>query len=95
MSKKNFKTAFDSLLGEDDKKFKHKNKAKEVRATFIVNINHLEKLKAISFWEKKMIKHVLDEALSGYLERYETTKGPVKLPEWLYYIVYKTVTFKQ
>lgn len=81
MSKKNFKTAFDTLLGEDATKPNNRAKIKEVRATFIINIDHLEKLKAISFWEKKMIKHVLNDALSNYFEHYEAKKGPVQLPK--------------
>ncbi len=81
MSKKNFKTPFDTLLGEDETKSAHKNKAKEVRATFIISVNNHEKLKALSFWEKKMIKNVLDEILTEYFVRYETTKGLIQLPK--------------
>lgn len=81
MSKKNFKTAFDTLLGEEETKSHKNNKVKEVRSTFIVNKDHLEKLKAIAFWEKKMIKSILSEILSDYFERYETTKGQIQLPK--------------
>jgi hypothetical protein len=37
------------------------------RATFILKKNHLEKLKALAYWERKTIKEVIDEALSSYL----------------------------
>ena len=37
------------------------------RATFILNKNHLEKLKALAYWERKTIKDVIDEALGNYL----------------------------
>ena len=39
------------------------------RATFILKKNHLEKLKALAYWERKTIKEVLDEALGAYLRR--------------------------
>jgi hypothetical protein len=81
MKKKNFKTSFDSLLGEEGVKTKEINSIKEARATFIVKVTHIEKLKAISYWERKMIKSVLDDALTQYFDLYEKTKGPVQLPK--------------
>ena len=81
MIKKSFKTPFDSLLGDDEKKYKTKHHAKEVRATFIVNSIYLEKLKAIAFWEKLLIKDVLNDALTEYLERYEAKNGAIQLPK--------------
>ncbi len=38
------------------------------RATFILKKNHLEKLKALAYWERKTIKELMDEALGDYLE---------------------------
>jgi hypothetical protein len=38
------------------------------RATFILRKHHLEKLKALAYWERKTIKEVIDEALAAYLE---------------------------
>jgi hypothetical protein len=37
------------------------------RATFILKKNHLEKLKALAYWERRTIKEVVDEALGAYL----------------------------
>ena len=37
------------------------------RATFILRKHHLEKLKALAYWERKTIKEVIDEALGSYL----------------------------
>lgn len=37
------------------------------RATFILRKNHLEKIKSVSYWERKKIKEVVDEALRLYL----------------------------
>jgi len=31
-------------------------------------MNHLEKLKALAYWERKTIKEVVDEALGSYLK---------------------------
>ncbi len=38
------------------------------RATFILRKNHLEKVKALAYWERKTIKEVIDEALGVYLK---------------------------
>ncbi len=38
------------------------------RATFILRKDHLEKLKSLSYWERRTIKDVVDEALSSYLD---------------------------
>ena len=37
------------------------------RRTFIVREEHLEKLEALSYWEKKSLKELIDEALDSYL----------------------------
>ncbi len=37
------------------------------RATFILRKEHLEKIKSVSYWERKKIKEVVDEALRLYL----------------------------
>ncbi len=37
------------------------------RATLIVQEEHLEKIKALAYWERKKIKDVIAEALSSYL----------------------------
>jgi hypothetical protein len=38
------------------------------RATFILRDDHLEKLKALAYWERKKIKEVIGEAFSSYLK---------------------------
>jgi hypothetical protein len=37
------------------------------RATFVLRKDYLSKLKAVSYWDRKKIKEVIDEALGGYL----------------------------
>jgi len=39
-----------------------------IRATFILRKDYLEKLKSLSYWERKKIKEVIDEALGLYLK---------------------------
>jgi uncharacterized protein YnzC (UPF0291/DUF896 family) len=38
------------------------------RATFILRKDYLSKLKAVSYWDRKKMKEVIDEALGNYLE---------------------------
>jgi hypothetical protein len=37
------------------------------RATFVLRKDYLSKLKAVSYWERKKMKEVIDEALGDYL----------------------------
>jgi hypothetical protein len=37
------------------------------RATFILRKDHLEKIKALAYWDRKKVKEVIDEALGAYL----------------------------
>lgn len=50
----------------------------EKRATFIVKEEHLEKLKAVAYWDRVKIKDALGAALDKYLEAYEKKNGPLK-----------------
>jgi len=38
------------------------------RATFILRKDYLEKLKSLSYWQRKKLKEVVNEALGSYLE---------------------------
>jgi hypothetical protein len=38
------------------------------RATFIMREDHLEKIKAVAYWDRKQIKEVMEEAIEGYLK---------------------------
>ncbi len=38
------------------------------RATFVLRKDYLEKLKAVSYWDRKKLKEVIDEALGAYLK---------------------------
>ncbi len=39
------------------------------RATFILKKEHLEKIKAAAYWDRKKVKEVMDEALDAYFRR--------------------------
>ena len=95
MSKKNFTGGLNSLLGDQPEKPKkgrpvtqtkeitkssqEGTKENETRATFIVNEELLEKLKAVAYWERRMIKEVIASALEEIVDKYEKKNGPVKL----------------
>jgi hypothetical protein len=83
MSRKNFKTSFDSLLGDavTYTKPKRNTPQSEVRATFIIREVYQEKLKSVAYYDRKKIKDVLDEALSNYFEAYEKKNGAIKSPK--------------
>ena len=93
MSKKNFTGGLNSLLGDNDKPKRGRpktstkeitkssqegTKEKETRATFIVNEELLDKLKAIAYWDRKLIKEVVDTALQDAVSKYEKKNGVIK-----------------
>lgn len=93
MSKKNFTGGLGSLLGEVPEKTKRGRpktqnkiitkssqegtKDNETRATFIVNEELLEKVKAISYWDRILLKEVINNALENYIK----LKNPKPRPE--------------
>jgi len=93
MTKKNFTGGLSSLLGDNEKPKRGRpktstreitkssqegTKEKETRATFIVNEELLEKLKAIAYWDRKLIKEVVDTALQDRVDKYEKKNGDIK-----------------
>jgi hypothetical protein len=52
-------------------------KENETRATFIINEETLDKLKAIAYWDRVLIKDVVNIALQEYLDK----KKPKARPE--------------
>ena len=98
MSKKNFTGGLNSLLGEKPAKAKvgrpvtqtkeitkssqEGTKENETRATFIVNEDLLEKLKAIAYWDRVLIKEVVNTALEDAIAKYEKkNKGLKPIPK--------------
>ena len=94
MSKKNFTGGLNSLLGDQPEKPKRGRpvtqtkeitkssqegtKEKETRATFIVNEDLLDKLKAIAYWDRVLIKDVVNTALQEIVAKYEKKNGEIK-----------------
>ena len=94
MSKKDFTGGLNSLLGDQPEKPKRGRpvtqtkeitkssqegtKEKETRATFIVNEDLLEKLKAIAYWDRVLIKDVVNTALQETVAKYEKKSGAIK-----------------
>ena len=94
MSKKNFTGGLNSLLGDQPEKPKRGRpvtqtkeitkssqegtKEKETRATFIVNEDLLDKLKAIAYWDRVLIKDVVNTALQETVAKYEKKSGAIK-----------------
>lgn len=54
---------------EITKSSQEKCKEGEVRATFIVKEDLLEKLKDVAYWERSLIKDVVNTALRDYLDK--------------------------
>lgn len=53
-------------------------KENETRATFIVNEELLEKLKAMAYWDRTLIKDVINTALQETVAKYEKKSGVIK-----------------
>ena len=53
-------------------------KEKETRATFIVNEDLLEKMKALAYWDRVLIKDIINQALEEHISRYEKKNGAIK-----------------
>ena len=94
MTKKNFTGGLNSLLGDQPDKVKRGRpvtqtneitkssqegtKENETRATFIINEELLEKLKAIAYWDRVLIKDVINTALQEIIVKYEKKSGVIK-----------------
>lgn len=50
----------------------------ETRATFIITEELLEKVKAIAYWDRKLIKEVMIESLQDAVKKYENKNGSIK-----------------
>lgn len=57
------------------------SKTNEVRATFIVDPELIRKVKYISLVESALLKDVISEALTSYIEAWESENGKIRLPK--------------
>ena len=53
-------------------------KEKETRATFIVNEDLLEKMKALAYWDRVLIKDIVNTAFEEHISRYEKKNGAIQ-----------------
>jgi hypothetical protein len=53
-------------------------KVKETRATFIVNEDLLEKMKALAYWDRVLIKDIVNSAIEEHIARHEKKNGEIK-----------------
>jgi hypothetical protein len=53
----------------------------EKRATYILKEEHVDKMKAIAYWDRVKIKKVLEAAMERYIAAWEKKHGPVKQPK--------------
>ena len=81
MAKKNFKTGIDRLLQPciPEKKRTDKEKIISVKATYYYNLEQLNQIKAIAFYDRKPIGKVIREALEVYIQSYENLSEAQKL----------------
>lgn len=49
----------------------------ETRATFIVKEELLEKIKSLAYWERVLLKDVVNAALYEYIQNYEDKNGAI------------------
>ena len=56
-------------------------KTNEVHATFIVDPELIRKVKYISLVESSLLKDVISDALTSYIEAWETENGKIRLPK--------------
>ena len=67
-----------TIFKEITKSSQEGTKENETRATFILNEDLLEKLKAIAYWDRLLIKEVITNALQEAVDRYEKKNGSIK-----------------
>jgi hypothetical protein len=53
-------------------------KENETRATFIVKEDLLEKMKSLAYWDRIMIKDLINQVLEEHIARYEKKNGEIK-----------------
>ncbi len=53
-------------------------KEKETRATFIVQEELLDKMKSIAYWDRVLIKDIINQAMEDYVTKHEKKNGAIK-----------------
>jgi hypothetical protein len=81
MAKKNLKFGIEGLLQPSviESPKINNDKKKTVKATYNYIPEHLQKIKAIAYYDRKSINEVMNEALNQYLESYVDLKKAMKI----------------
>lgn len=51
----------------------------EVRATFLIKQDVQDKIKSYAYYNRVLVKDILDEALTDWITKVEATEGPIKM----------------
>lgn len=81
MAKKREAKGLDMMFNSSDEpntEPKDKKERKWIAATYNYDIDILEKVKDLAYWERNTIKDVLQSALSEHIDKYEKKNGVIK-----------------
>lgn len=88
MGKKTFTGALNSVMREEAPEEQNSDTKKPgrpktatpggIRTTLILNKDLMEKIKALAYWERLLIKDVVEEAIEEKIKRYEKQHGEIK-----------------
>lgn len=67
-------------VGRPRKYSDNERREREFRATFVVSREIVRKVKYISLMDSKLLKDVIAEALTSYIEKWEDENGKINLP---------------
>lgn len=65
------------LIAED--KQIYKTKANEIKASILIKEDKNEKIKSYAYFNRLLIKDIIDEALEDWIKKVEDIEGPIKL----------------
>lgn len=75
-------SGLDAILGEAKEEKKLTNSIEESRTTLQIRNDLLEKIRAISYWDRVLLKDIVNIVLTEYVNQYENKNGKIKpVPE--------------
>jgi hypothetical protein len=72
-------SGLNSVFGETKTEKIIEKKNKPSNTTLQINIENLEKMRAIAYWDRVLLKDIVNTALSEYIEQYESKNGTIKV----------------
>lgn len=64
---------------QEKNKPQYKTKDNEVRATFLVKEDFNEKIKSYAYFNRVLVKDIIDEALDNWIREIEAAGGPIRM----------------